>query len=90
MILRNWYNSGMKELTKKQLNNMSLSEKEELILKLLRVNDDQQKLIEKQKTEIDKQKTEMEHMSDVVRKLQNMIFGRSSEKDILKEAAGQT
>ena len=86
MILRNWYNSGMKELTKKQLNSMSLSEKEELILKLLRANDDQQKLIEKQKTEIDKQKTEMEHMSDVVRKLQNMIFGRSSEKDILKEA----
>lgn len=86
MILRNWYNSGMKELTKKQLNSMSLSEKEELILKLLRANDDQQKLIEKQKTEIDKQKTEMEHMSDVVRKLQNMIFGRSSEKDIMKEA----
>ncbi|MCI1457185.1 MAG: IS66 family transposase, partial [Eubacterium sp.] len=72
---------------------MSLSEKEDLILKLLRANSDQQKLIakqkteiDKQKTEIDKQKTEMEHMSDVVRKLQNMIFGRSSEKDILKEA----
>lgn len=97
----------MKRITREQLNSMSSSEKEALILNLMKATGNQQKLIDQQKAEIDKQKaeidkqkteidkqktaidqqkTEMERLSDVVRALQNMIFGRRSEKDILKDA----
>ncbi len=86
MISENWYNSGMKRITREQLNSMSSSEKEALILNLMKATGNQQKLIDQQKAEIDKQKAEMERLSDVVRALQNMIFGRRSEKDILKDA----